>query len=198
MRPALIILALLTAACATAGSGPPSRLRASDYSGREIRRPAVFVRVAGWPDLNDRERENLSDRYEGALLEAFDARGVPPTDLQRVVPGERFDTRAALARAREVGAEHAILVDLGVSRRDAIFCLDSARPFRAITTVWSQGVRVLRVQDGAPRLAVGAGQDLDITELEADCGNPRRSATRDRAAMLTAAIDALTQRIFGR
>jgi hypothetical protein len=198
MRLPLALLAILATGCAIPGGGAPTRSRAPDYSAREIRRPAVFVRVAGWPDLNDRERQALADTYEGALVEALDARGVPPTDVQRVVPGERFDARAALARAREVGAEHAIIVDLGVSRRDAMFCRESARPFRAITTVWSQGVQVLRVGDGASRMAIAAGQDLDVTELDADCGNPRRSTTRDRAAMVAAAVEALTPRILGR
>jgi hypothetical protein len=154
--------------------------------------------VAGWPDLNDREREALADTYEGALVEAFDEYGLPPTDLQRVAPSERFDTRSALLRARQVHADHVIVIDLKVSRREAVFCTDSPRPFRAVTTVWSQGVQVLRVSDGASRMAVAPGQDLDVTELEADCANPRRSERRDRAEMLGAAIQALTQRVLGR
>jgi hypothetical protein len=172
--------------------------RAPDFSARQIRQPAVFIRVAGWPDLNDREREALADTYEGALVAAFDEYGSPPTDLQRVVPGERFDARTALARARQVQADHVIIIDLRVSRRDAVFCTDSPRPFRAITTVWSQGVQVVRVSDGASRVAVASGGDLDVTELEADCANPRRSHRRDRAQMLAAATQALTQRILGR
>jgi len=198
MRGVLIGVALVAAACTTSRSSPASLPRAPDYSAREIRQPAIFVRVAGWPDLNDREREALADTYEGALVEAFDARGFPPTDLQRVVPGERFDTRIALARAREVRADSVIVIDLKVSRRDATFCADSRRPFRAITTVWSQGVQVLRVSDGASRVAVAPGEDLDVTELEADCANPRRSQRRDRAEMIASAIQALTQRVLGR
>jgi hypothetical protein len=198
LRAIFVPIALLAMACATPGSGPVSMPRAPDYRAREIRQPAIFVRVAGWPDLNDREREALADIYEGALLEAFDERGFPPTDLQRVAPGERFDTRSALVRAREVKADHVIIIDLKVSRRDAIFCRDSARPFRAITTVWSQGVQVLRVSDGASRMAVAPGGDLDVTELEADCANPRRSQQRDRAHMLGEATQSLTQRVLGR
>src|SRR5262245_45531475 len=106
MRGVLLGGAILAAACTAAGSAPTSVPRASDFSARQIRQPAVFIRVAGWPDLNDREREALADRYEGALVEALDEYGAPPTDLQRVVPGERFDTRMALSRAREVRADH--------------------------------------------------------------------------------------------
>lgn len=198
MRGVVIGIALLAAACVSPGSSPVSMPRAPDYSARQIRQPAIFIRVAGWPDLNDREREALADTYEGALVEAFDERGVPPTDLQRVVPGERFDTRTALVRARQVHADHVIVIELKVSRRDATFCTDSPRPFRAITTVWSQGVQVLRVSDGASRVAVAPGQDLDVTELEADCANPRRSQRRDRAQMIASATQALTQRVLER
>jgi hypothetical protein len=198
MRTALIALAVTAAACAAPGVSSVSLPRAPDYSAREIRQPAIFVRVAGWPDLNDREREALADTYEGALVEAFDERGLPPTDVQRVIPNERFDTRTALARAREVRADYVILVDLKVSRRDAVFCPESRRPFRAITTVWSQGVQVLRVSDGASRIAVAPGQALDVTEIEADCANPRRSELRDRAAMVAAAVQTLTQHVLGR
>jgi hypothetical protein len=199
MRGVLLGIVLLAAACASSsGSSPASLPRAPDFSARQIRQPAVFIRVAGWPDLNDREREALADTYEGALVEALDEYGSPPSDLRRVVPGERFDTRMALARAREVRADHVIVIDLKVSRRDALFCTDSPRPFRAITTVWSQGVQVLRVSDGVSRVAVAPGGDLDVTELEADCANPRRSGRRDRAQMLAAATQALTQRLLGR
>jgi hypothetical protein len=199
MRGVLLGIVLLAAACASSsGSTPASLPRAPDFSARQIRQPAIFIRVAGWPDLNDREREALADMYEGALVAAFDEHGSPPTDLQRVVPGERFDTRTALARARQVQADHVIVVDLKVSRRDAIFCTESPRPFRAITTVWSQGVQVLRVSDGASRVVVAQGGDLDVTELEADCANPRRSQRRDRPQMLAAATQALTERILGR
>ena len=198
MRGVLLGIALLAAACTSPGSTPTSLPRAPDFSARQIRQPAVFIRVAGWPDLNDREREALADTYEGALVAALDEYGSPPTDLQRVAPGERFDTRTALARARQVQADHVIIIDLRVSRRDAAFCTDSPRPFRAITTVWSQGVQVVRVSDGASRVAVAPGGDLDVTELEADCANPRRSQRRDQTQILAAATQALTQRILGR
>jgi hypothetical protein len=197
MRVALILLMVIATACAPPGAAPRSLPRAPDYNAREIRQPALFVRVAGWPDLDDREREALSDTYEGALVEAFDARGFPPTDVQRVAPNERFDARVALTRAREVRADYVILVDLKVSRRDAVFCRDSSRPFRAFTTVWSQGVQVLRVRDGSSRIAVAPGGDLDVTELDADCANPRRSSRRDRGAMIVSAVEALTQRVLG-
>jgi hypothetical protein len=198
MRVFLVGMALLATACASRGSAPATLPRASDFSARQIRQPAMFIRVAGWPDLNEREREALADVYEGALVEAFDERGFPPTDVQRVVPGERFDSRMALSRARQVQADHVIVIDLTVSKREATFCTDSPRPFRAITTVWSQSAQVLRVSDEAPRMTIAPGGDLDVTELEADCATPRRSQPRDRAQMLATATQTLVQRILGR
>jgi hypothetical protein len=197
MRPAPIAALLLATACAAAGS-PPALTRAPDYSAREIRQPALFVRVGDSPDLGDRERQALAASYEGALVEAFDERGVPPTDVQQVGPSASFEARGALARAREVRADYAIIVQLSVQRRDGIFCREGRRPFSATATVWSQGVQVLRVRDGAARMAVPPGQGLDVVDLEPDCANPRRSRLRDRAQMVASAVQVLTERILGR
>lgn len=197
MRRAPIAVVLLATACATTGT-PPQLVRAPDYSVREIRQPALFVRIGDSYDLSDRERELLAASYEGALIEAFDERGIPPTDVQRVASGASFEPRSALARAREVRADYAIIVSLQVEKRDAILCRGSRRPFSATTTVWSQAVQVLRVRDGTPRLAVPPGQGLDVTDIEPDCANPRRSRLRDRAEMIASAIEALTDRILGR
>lgn len=196
MRTAPIAAVFLTAACAGAGA-PPALTRAPDYSAREIRQPALFVQLDDRNDLGDREREALTARYEGALIEAFDERGVPPTDVQRVAPAARFEPRQALARAREVRADHAIIVHLSVERRETIFCRGSRRPFFAIATVWSQGVRVLRVRDGASRMDVPPGHGLDVTDIQPDCANPRRSRLRDRAEMIASAVGALAERILG-
>ena len=197
MRRTPIAAVLLAAACATSGT-PPPLMRAPDYTAREIRQPALFVRVGDSGDMTDRERESLAARYEGALVEAFDERGVPPTDVQRVTPGASFESRHALARAREVRADYAVIVELRVERRDAIFCRGSRRPFSAATTVWSQGVQVLRVRDGTSRMAVPPGQGLDVTEIEPDCANPRRSRLRDRTEMIASAVEAVAERILGR
>jgi hypothetical protein len=192
-----LALALLVTACAPAGA-PPQLSRAPDFSGREVRQPALFVRVADSAELSAREREQVAASYEGALIEAFDERGVPPTDVQRVAPGDSVEPRSALARAREVRAEYVIIVSLQVERRDAIVCRNSRRPFSAVVTVWAQALQVLRVRDGTSRIAVPAGQGLDVADLEPDCANPRRSRLRDRAEMTASAIEALTERILGR
>lgn len=197
MRRAPIAAVLLVTACATTGA-PPQLMRAPDYSAREVRQPALFVRIADSYDLSDREREQLAATYEGALIEAFEERGVPPTDVQRVAPGVSFEPRNALARAREVRADYAIIVWLQIERRDAILCRSSRRPFSATIAVWSQGIQVLRVRDGTARVAVSPGQGLDVTDVEPDCANPRRSRLRDRAEMIASAVSALTERVLGR
>ena len=197
MRQLPIAVALLVAACTAAGS-PPRLMRAPDYAPREIKQPALFVRVGTGYDMGDRERESLTASYEGALVEVFDERGVPPSDVQRLAPGAGGEPRHALARAREVRADYALIVELRVERRDAIFCRDGRRPFVAPTTVWSQGLQVLRVSDGTSRMAVPPGQGLDVTEIDPDCANPRRSRLRDRTEMIASAVEAVADRILGR
>ena len=196
MNRASIAIALLVSACATAGA--PQLSRAPDFSGREIRQPALFVQVAETAALSDRERDQLAATYEGALIEAFEDRGVPPTDVQQVGPRGSMAPRTALARAREVQADYAIIVSLQVEKRDAIVCRNSRRPYSAVITVWGQGLQILRVRDGTSRIAIPPGQGLDVADLEPDCANPRRSRLRDRAEMIASAIEALAERVLGR
>lgn len=196
MRSLPIAVALLAAACTAAGS-PPRLMRAPDYAPREIRQPALFLHVGTGYDMAERERESLVATYEGALVEAFEERGVPPSDVQRLAPGDGAEPRRALARAREVRADYALIVELRVERRDTIFCRESRRPFLAPTTVWSQAVQVLRVSDGTSRMAVPPGQGLDVTEMDPDCANPRRSRLRDRTEMIASAVEAVAERILG-
>lgn len=197
MRRAPIAAALLAAACATSAS-PPQLTRAPDYAGREVRQPALFVRVGDSFALSNRERESVAARYEGALVEAFDERGAPPTDVQPLTPDASFATRHALARAREVRADYAVVVELRVEQREAVFCREGRRPFVTATTVWTQAVQVLRVSDGASRMAVPPGQGLDVAEMVPDCANPGRSRLRDRTEMIALAVEAVAERVFGR
>jgi hypothetical protein len=197
MRRAVIAAVLAAAGCATL-SVPPPLTRAPDYAAGQIRHPALFIRVDHGLAASPAERESLAARYEGSLVEAFDERGVPLSDVQRVAAGPRFESRHALARAREVRADHAVIVELRLERRDTVFCREGRRPFAAATTVWAQGVQVLRVQDGASRVAVPPGQGLDVTELEPDCANPRQSRLRGRAEMIASAVEVVAERILGR
>jgi hypothetical protein len=197
MRRAVIAAVLVAVGCATPGA-PPPLMRAPDYAAGQIRHPALFVRVDDGAAAGPAERESLAARYESSLVEAFDERGVPLSDVQRVAAGTGLEHRRVLARAREVRADHAVIVELRLERRDAIFCRGGRRPFAAPTTVWAQGIQVLRVQDGASRMAVPPGQGLDVTELDPDCANPRQSRLRDRAEMIGSAVELIAERILGR
>jgi hypothetical protein len=192
VRPWLVLpLAALVTACA----GPARRAapeRAPDFRSVEVRQPAVVLRVtlaAG--RFSDQEREALPATYEGALLDGLDARAVLPRDVQRGT----LDSGAALARARAVGADHAILVDLELTRGEPVFCREGQRPFRASATTWTQTVTVVRASDGATRLAL-AGPALAVTDFDADCDDPGQSRRRSGAETATEAVTRLLTRLL--
>lgn len=191
-------LLMLTAACASPSLEPESTpARAADFRPGQLRQPAVFVRVVlATPGVfSDRERVTLPAAYEGALLEGFNARAVLPRDAQLAGEGP-FDPRTALARAREVGADHAVLVDVRVERGEPLFCRQGRRPFRAAATTWAQTLQVLRVSDGSTRLALSGGT-LAMTDLEPDCDDPRASQRRSREETLTESVNRLLRRLLG-
>jgi hypothetical protein len=181
------------AACATpARQAAPER--APDFRPIEVREPVVVVRVSlAAGRFSDREREVLPARYEGTLIDGLDARALPPRDVQRVTSGA-LDPRAALERARAIGADHAILVDVELSRGEPIFC-QPGRPFRASATVWAQTLIVLRASDGATRLTL-TGPALAVTDLEADCDDPRQSRRRSGSEAATEAVSRLLTRLL--
>src|SRR5262245_12144970 len=124
MRRAVIAVVLALAGCATLGA-PPPLTRAPDYAARQLRQPALLVRVDDGLAASPAGRESLAARYEGSLVEAFDERGVPLSDVQRVAAATGLEHRHVLARAREVRADHAVIVELRLERRDAVFCRGS-------------------------------------------------------------------------
>ena len=197
----LMAVALAVGACGHRPARPSSPAErpaagASDFAGAQVRQPAVFVRLnLGTGTFSEREREALGAAYEGALLEALDRRGVPPRDAQ-LVSDARFDTRAALARAREVGADHAILVHVSIERGSRVFCRGRGRPFEAAVTVWEQSAQVIRASDGATRLSV-TGSALTVSDLEPDCDTPRVSRRREGGETASEAISRLLARLLG-
>src|SRR5919106_5362435 len=106
--PAVPAPALVVTACAPMRDVEPVPIRAADFKPLQIRQPAVVVRVALAGPLSDRDREVLPLEYESALLEGLNARAVLAKDVQ-VVAGRdaKLDARAALERARALGADHA-------------------------------------------------------------------------------------------
>jgi hypothetical protein len=194
---AALVLALL-AACATpaAPGGRSGSFRAADFAPGQIRQPAVFVRVVpGGGPWTERERSRLVAAYEGALLEALNARAVATRDI-RSGPEAPDDGPAALARARQVGADHAVLVTVRVDRGFRRFCLDGRRPFETTATLWRQQARVLRASDGAERLRVEP-EVLTVSDLEPDCEDPRASRRRSLDETAADAVSRLLGRLLG-
>jgi hypothetical protein len=171
-------------------SGPP--LRPS-----EIHHAAVFVRLEiEASGFDEKSRASLIDEYDGALLEALDARAILTRDVRIVRAGERFDERGGIARAREVGADHAIIVEVRVVTSQIDFCRETRRPFRSATTLWNQGVEVIRTSDGAVRLAIPR-PGIQVGDLDPDCDDPRSSERRSRADTIDRAVGQLLLRVFG-
>jgi hypothetical protein len=185
---------LAAAACATPRSEPPAS-SARDFHAKEIRSPAILVRVTGRAGaLESRERERMADAYEGALLDGLDRLGVPPRDVQRAADG--LDARGAVARAREVGADHVILVEATVERASRLFCRGSRRPFEVMTTIFAQRAQILRAADGARRVSVD-GPAVTVTDVEANCDDPRASRRRDGPETIREAVSRLLARLLG-
>ena len=197
-RVALAVLGLAVAACASTRGVEPVPIRAADFRPAQIRQPAFVVRLAFTGQRSDREREALPVEYEGALLEGLNARAVLAKDVQ-VLAGRdaKLDARAALERARALGADHAIVVDVRVTAGEPIFCRESRRPFRAPATIWSHSVQVLRTSDGATRLTIADDSGLAITDFDADCDNPRASRRLPPWEAVTSAVARLLTRVVG-
>jgi len=122
---------------------------------------------------------------------ADDAAGTAPPgphraeDGWRQVGGRRRERNPgpALARARALDADHAIVVDVRVWRGVHVLCQDTRRRFQATATRWDQSAEVVRASDGAVRYRITPGSMTPVFDLEADCGNPRdsRRTTTTRA-----------------
>ena len=192
-----LLLIPLATACAGSADEPTTRgapLASTRFTSSEIRQPAVFVRVVLAPGaFGAREQTTLPSAYEGALLEGLNTRAMPPRDLQRATT---LEPRIVLARARDVGADHAILVDVRVERGEPIFCGESRRAFRASATSWVQHLEILRSSDGARRLTL-SGTALTVTDLQPDCGDPRASHRRSSSETAADGVNLLLTRLLG-
>ena len=191
-RSALVTLAV-AAACASPTTSAPTR--ATDFNPRQIRQPAVFVAITIGNGLSTRDGAELTAIYEGVLVEGFNARAVLPRDVRGGSEG-RLDPQAALARAREIGADHAVLVRVSVTRGDRLFCREARRPVRGSATTWQQEADVLRVSDGARRATLG-GEGLEVTDADVDCDDPRASRRRSTDETVGDAVNRLLTRLLG-
>jgi hypothetical protein len=196
---ALGALALLLAACAPSSRSPAVvPVRATDFKSGEIRQPVIFVQFTfGAGQYDDKERRTLPEEYESALLEGLNARAVLTKDV-RVAAGGRDALDATLARARELGADHAIFVEVRLARGAAVFCREGRRaPVQAQATQWGQRAEVVRASDGAVRLRITPGPSVAVSDFDADCDNPKDSRRRSPAEAATESVNRLLTSLFG-
>lgn len=187
-----VLLWLGLAGCAPTVVAPPGPPLAPAELGRIV----SVVHVSAAPGVfTARERQGLAAAYEGALLEGLNARALLVLDFQRAEGGPP-DGAEALARARALGADHALLVDVRITREAVLLCAAERRPFRASVTRWRQVLTVLRVEDGLPRLRL-ADRALEATDLDPDCLEPQRSLRRSGPEAAAAAVSRLLARLLG-
>src|SRR5260370_7247611 len=113
---AVVALALPAAACA---SGPwraaegADRMRVAEFKPEQIRRPVFFVRFTFGSSFEDEEKRNEMADYEGALLDGLNTRAVLAQDVVFLRERDRkLDAPEILARARALGADHAVYVEV--------------------------------------------------------------------------------------
>ena len=193
-----ITLTLVLAGCALGGSGETltPTTRANDFRPAQVRQAAVLVRVvvASTSELSERERKDLPGLYETALLEALDARAILVRDVRSVeARGAAPEAATAAARAREVGADHALVVSLRVEPETVRVCEETRRPMQGRATVWRQEARVVRAADGGERLHA----EVTTPDVEAECEGSRPSARRRGVqATTTAAVERLVAKML--
>ena len=192
--------ALLVAGCALAGrsEAPISPTRANDFRSAEVRQTVVLVRVVigATAGLSERERKEAPARYENALLEGLDARAILVRDVRSVEASAGVpDARAAAARARDVGVDHALVVSVRVESSVVRVCEETRRPLQGRAAVWRQEGRVVRAADGGERARV----EIATPDVEADCEGARPSA-RPRGVQATTsdAVERLLGKLFAR
>lgn len=190
----------LLAGCALIGrsEAPTSPARADDFRSAQIRQAVVLVRVVigSTAGLSERERKEAPALYESALLEALDARAIPVRDVRTVeATGAAPDARAAAARARDVGVDHALIVSVSVEPSVVLVCQDTRRPLQGRAIVWRQEGRVVRAVDGAERLRA----DVATSNVEVECEGARPTArTRSVQATTWDAVERLLGKLFAR
>jgi hypothetical protein len=189
MRPAAVLAALLLGAgCGAVGASGPTAWRAPGFQPLAVKRPAVVIAVstdhaAAASRAPAREVESQPERYATELGEALNALGILPVDvaLEAAAPP---DPARALARARQLGAEHLLIVDARLKRGNVVHCRDARRPVAGPTVYWEAGLQVLRVGDGAYLLAEPAGVANRVVDVELDCATGRVERRRSMAEMI--------------
>jgi hypothetical protein len=125
-------------------------------------------------ELSQRERAQIPENYQSAVVEGLDRLGILVLDVATVPPGrsralDGIDRSPALARAREAGAEHLVIVDARLSRGDLRHCRQGGRALVGPTAYWDAALEIDRVSDGKPLLVDPPAEDTRAVDVELDC-----------------------------
>jgi hypothetical protein len=171
---ALALLATgLLSACAS-GSSSDDIVREPGFRASSIRRPALLVRVGVDDTMSERERARIPEDYQAAIVEGLDRMGILLVDVA-MVPAARsralqgIDRPPALARAREAGADHLVIVDARLSRGDLRHCQQGGRALIGPTVYWDAALEIDRVSDGKRLYVEPSAEDMRAVDVELDC-----------------------------
>jgi hypothetical protein len=81
---AALLAALLTASGCAGGGTPASR--EPGFRAASVRRPALLVRVSVPAELDQRDRDRISENYQAAVVEGLERLGILAVDMA-TVPG---------------------------------------------------------------------------------------------------------------
>ena len=194
-----LALAVLAVGCTSSGATtamPRTPTGAPDYRPSQLRLVALVLHVtisANTP-LSEGERATLPGLYEGALVDGLNERALVLRDVAPAATRERTGAGAAAARAREVGADHALVVDVRIAPDVVRVCEEARRPLQGRATVFAQEATVVRASDGAVRTTLW----VKVPAVEVDCDAARPSPrSRSAGATLTDAVEQLLGRLLG-
>ncbi len=188
---AALLAALLTAS-GCAGSGTPAS-REPGFRAASVRRPALLVRVTVPPELDQRDRDRISENYQAAVVEGLERLGILAVDMA-TVPGtssrplEGLDRPAALRRAREAGAEQLVIVDARLAKDTLTHCRRAGRAVSGSTTFWDVGLEIRRVADTQPLLVEPPAEDFRAVDVELDCKTGRLIRRKSMDELITDSV----------
>jgi hypothetical protein len=188
---AALLAALLTASGCAGGGTPASR--EPGFRAASVRRPALLVRVSVPAELDQRDRDRISENYQAAVVEGLERLGILAVDMA-TVPGtssrplEGLDRPAALRRAREAGAEQLVIVDARLANDTLTHCKRAGRAVSGSTTFWDVGLEIRRVADTQPLLVEPPAEDLRAVDVELDCKTGRLIRRKSMDELITDSV----------
>ena len=174
---AQLALALLAAgllsACAS-GSSSDDIVREPGFRTSSVRRPALLVRVGVDETMRERDRTRIPEDYQAAIVEGLDRMGILVVDVAMVPLGrsralQGIDRPPALARAREAGAEHLVIVDARLTRGELPHCQRGGRALISPTVYWDAALEIDRVSDGKRLYVEPPAEDMRVVDVVLDC-----------------------------